>query len=163
MHHDLDITPIPEKVLYINELEIADYSCNYELQEQYDQALTGKTKSQGGILPEDNVRIYVPLDLNADQILYRLHYVYYVLGSPDESNESEFESRVRNIALQLEIYDQVWCARNADQTIEKNGKLHSRKGMDVAQKFVDILMEDEGCAECFPYEIVEELKETFGI
>lgn len=30
MHHDLDIHPIPEKVLYINDLTIADTALYYE-------------------------------------------------------------------------------------------------------------------------------------
>lgn len=30
MHHDLDIHPIPEKVLYINDLSIADTAFGYE-------------------------------------------------------------------------------------------------------------------------------------
>ena len=30
MHHDLDINPIPEKILYINELGIADTAFYYE-------------------------------------------------------------------------------------------------------------------------------------
>ena len=101
MNHHLEITPVPEKVLYVNELEIADCSCNYELQKQYDLALTGKKKSEGGILPEDNVRIYVPFDLNTEQILNRLRYIYAVLGNLDEDNEWEFASRVRNIVTQL--------------------------------------------------------------
>lgn len=163
MNHHLEITPVPEKVLYVNELEIADCSCNYELQKQYDLALTGKKKSEGGILPEDNVRIYVPFDLNTEQILNRLRYIYAVLGNLDEDNEWEFASRVRNIVTQLEIYDQAWCSRDREQSIDVNGKLHNRKAIEVAQEIVNILMENEGCAECFPYEIVEELKANFGI
>ena len=72
MHHDLDIHPIPEKVLYINDLSIADTAFGYETTKQHQKALTGKIHSDGGILADDNVRIYVPLDLNADQILSRL-------------------------------------------------------------------------------------------
>ena len=32
MHHDLDIHPIPEKVLYINDLSIADTAFGYKRQ-----------------------------------------------------------------------------------------------------------------------------------
>lgn len=163
MNHHLETMPVLEKVFYVNELEIADCSCNYELQEQYDLALTGKKKSEGGILPEDNIRIYVPLDLNTEQILNRLRYIYAVLGDPDEDNEWEFASRVRNIVTQLEIYDQAWFSRDVEQSADVNGKLHSRKAIGVAQEIVNILMENEGCAECFPYEIVEDLKANFGI
>lgn len=35
MHHDLDIHPIPEKVIYINDLSIADGACCYETEQQH--------------------------------------------------------------------------------------------------------------------------------
>ena len=89
MHHDLDINPIPEKILYINELGIADTAFYYDTEEQHQKALTGKIRTEGGILPDDNVRIYVPLDLNADQILNRLQQIYQVMESPDDMNELE--------------------------------------------------------------------------
>ena len=41
MHHDLDIHPIPEKVLYINDLTIADTAAYYETRKQHQKALTG--------------------------------------------------------------------------------------------------------------------------
>lgn len=90
MHHDLDIHPIPEKVLYINDLSIADTAFGYETTKQHQKALTGKIHSDGGILADDNVRIYVPLDLNADQILSRLQQIYQIMGSPNDMNEMEF-------------------------------------------------------------------------
>ena len=52
MHHKLDIHPIPEEM---------------------QKAVTGKKKSEGGILPDDNVRIYVPMDLNADGIMRQIY------------------------------------------------------------------------------------------
>ena len=81
MHHDLDIHPIPEKVIYINDLSIADGACYYETEQQHQKALTGKVHTDGGILPDDNVRIYVPLDLNSDQILNRIQQIYRVMDS----------------------------------------------------------------------------------
>ena len=56
MHHKLDIHPIPEKVFYVNELNLVTTS-QYEMQDDYEKALTGKRISEGGILPEDHVRI----------------------------------------------------------------------------------------------------------
>ena len=50
MHHDLDIHPIPEKILYINELGIADTAFYYNTEEQHQKALTGRTRTNGGIL-----------------------------------------------------------------------------------------------------------------
>lgn len=44
MYHDLDIHPIPEKVLYINDLTIADTAPYYETTKQYEKALTRNLK-----------------------------------------------------------------------------------------------------------------------
>ena len=38
MHYDLDIHPIPEKILYINELGIADTAFYYNTEEQHQKA-----------------------------------------------------------------------------------------------------------------------------
>ena len=140
MHHNLDIHPIPEEVLYINEMDFLEPNY-YELKEQIKKAASGKTIAQGGILPDDNVRIYVPMDLNADKIMWRLY----------------------RIVAQLEIYDQVWVARDAAHTVQKSegGVYHSQKGIELAKKIIEYLEENEGCAECFPYEIIDKLKDEF--
>ena len=65
MHHKLDIRPIPEEVPYVNDLSLTG-TLTYETKDDMEKAVTGKKKSDGGILPDDNVRIYVPMDLNAD-------------------------------------------------------------------------------------------------
>ena len=65
MHHKLDIHPVPADVLYVNELSLAG-KVPYETKDMTEKAITGKIKSKGGILPDDNVRIYVPMDLNAN-------------------------------------------------------------------------------------------------
>ena len=102
IHHDLDIYPIPEKVLYINELGIADTAFYYNMEEQHQKALTGRTCTNGGILPDDNVRVYVPLNLNATQILNRLQQIYQIMESLDDTNELEFSYQVGKIISQLE-------------------------------------------------------------
>ena len=163
MHHDLDIHPIPEKVLYINDLSIADTAFGYETGKQHQKALTGKIHSDGGILADDTVRIYVPLDLNADQILSRLQQIYRVMGSPNDMNEMEFFYEVGKIISQLEIYDQVWVARDLKNAVRIEERLHSTKGIELTGKIINILLEDEGCAESFPYDVVDELKAEFGI
>ena len=56
-------------------------ACYYETEQQHQKALTGKVHTDGGILPDDNVRIYVPLDLNSDQILNRIQQIYRVMDS----------------------------------------------------------------------------------
>ena len=163
MHHDLNIHPIPEKVLYINDLSIADTAFGYETEEQHQKALTGKIHANGGILADDNVRIYVPLDLNADQILSRLQQIYRVMGSPNDMNEIEFSYEVGKIISQLEIYDQVWVARDLKNAVRIEERLHSTKGIELTKKIINVLMEDEGCAEYFPYDVAGELKAEFGI
>lgn len=163
MHHDLDIHPTPEKVLYINELGIADTVFYYNTEEQHQKALTGRIRTNGGILPDDNVRVYVPLDLNAAQILNRLQQIYQIMESPDDTNELEFSYQVGKIISQLEIYDQVWVARDLGNAVRIGEHLHSKNGIELAGKIVSILLEDEGCAECFPYDVVDELKKEFGI
>ena len=163
MHHDLDIHPIPEKVLYINDLSIADIAFGYETTKQHQKALTGKIHSDGGILADDTVRIYVPLDLNADQILSRLQQIYRVMGSPNDMNEMEFSYEVGKIISQLEIYDQVWVARDLENAVRIKEHLHSKNGIELAGKIVSVLLEDEGCAERFPYDVVDKLKMEFGI
>ena len=137
MHHNLDIHPIPEEVLYINEMDFLEPNY-YELKEQIKKAASGKTIAQGGILPDDNVRIYVPM-------------------------ETEFSTAVGIIVAQLEIYDQVWVARDAAHTVQKSegGVYHSQKGIELAKKIIEYLEENEGCAECFPYEIIDKLKDEF--
>ena len=60
MHHKLDIHPVPEEVLYINELSLAE-NVPYETKDTMEKAVTGKCVRDSGILPDDNVRIYVPI------------------------------------------------------------------------------------------------------
>lgn len=164
MHHKLDIHPIPEEVLYVNDLSLIG-ALTYETKDDMQKAVTGKKKSEGGILPDDNVRIYVPMDLNADGIMSRLYALYASLGCPTECNESAYYSCVRKIITQLEIYDQILVVRKVEESIQKanGGERHSRKGIELAGQIVNYLEENEGTAECFPYDEVEELRETFWL
>ena len=147
MHHKLDIHPIPVDVLYVNELSLAG-KVPYETKQDMEKAVTGKFKKEGGILPDDNVRIYVPMDLNADAILRQLSSLYRTLGYPTESNESAYSSGVRRIISQLEIYDQVWSVRNVADTVQQEdcGVRHSRQGIGRARKIVKYLENNEGNA-----------------
>lgn len=164
MHYKLDIQPIPKEILYVNELNLVT-STPYERRDEYEKALTGKTSSEGGILPDDNVRVYIPMDLSAESIMRQLHILYGNFGSPTESNEFHYYSEVRQLISQLEIYDQVWVARDSGHAIQKvnGGVFHSERGRRLAKKIVDFLLEDEGCAECFPYNLIEELESEFWL
>ena len=80
-------------------------------------------------------------------------------------NESVYSSGVGKVISQLEIYDQVWAARKLDKTVQKGdgGVRHSQQGIELARQIVKYLEDIEGDAECFPYDEVEELRETFWL
>ena len=148
-HHKLDPYPEPKEKtpLYVNEPWLVDVSLDE------DNIIAVKPK------PEDNVRIYVPLDLNGEAILRRLHYVIYRYGESTEANEFLFSNDVRLIIAQLEIYDQVWKVRH----MPKEGS-HSVEAKELAEKIVRMLEEiPDGCSEIFPFDVIEELREEFGI
>lgn len=168
MHHKIDVHPIPDSPIYINDLSIATTYNPYELKQQAEIAVTGKTVSKGGILPEDNIRVYVPLDINEEHIIGELHSVYDRLGAVSEDSEYAYSSAVRRIITKLEIYDQIHTVRDMKNAVNmaetgEVGKFHSRKAIAVVKKMVEIMEGSEGTAECFPYEIVEELKAEFGL
>ena len=52
MRHKLDIHPVPEEVLYINELSLAE-NVPYETKDTMEKAVTGKCVRDSGILPDD--------------------------------------------------------------------------------------------------------------
>ena len=79
-HHSLDPYPIPKdkKPLYINEPWLIDKSLlEYPHHREPDEK-------------EDNIRIYLPMDLNKDAILRRLDNVIGLYGEAREDNEIEF-------------------------------------------------------------------------
>ncbi len=165
MHHDLDIRPVPEKVLYVNDPIMGTIAEPYDTIDDYEMAKTGKTETEGGVLPDDNIRIYVPMDLNGSIIMRELHMLYGILGSPDDYNEVDFAVLTDKVIQKLEIYDQVWVARDVKNTVrmEKTGLLHSKRGIALAQEIIDFLEEDEGCAVIFPYETIDRLKEEWEL
>ena len=151
-HHTLDIHPIPEgQALYINEPWLVDDSLF-----QY-----GPREKEPDYVA-DNVRVYIPLDLNRDAILRRLRQICARHGDVDWENESEFSCDVARLICQIEIYDQVWHSRHP---ITKAGRVskHSAEGADLVGEVIKILQEvgDNGSGETFPYEIIEELKKEY--
>ena len=164
MKHKLDCKPIPEDVLYINELNLVD-SLPYETKIDMEKALTGKCKEEGGVLPDDNVRIYVPIDINADAIMRRLHLLFVTMDYPTEDNESAYSFAVRRIISQLEIYDQVCVTRNFEESIQKElgGVRHSREGIELARRIAEYLEENDGTAELFPWDEIEKLRKEFWL
>ena len=151
-------------MLYVNELSLTG-KAPYKTKQDMDKALTGRTKSNGGILPDDNMRIYVPMDLNADIIMRQLYSLHSTLGCSTERNESAYCSGVGKVISQLEIYDRVWAARNLEDTVQKEdgGVRHSNQGIELAKQIVKYLEDIEGTAECFPYDEIQELREAFWL
>ena len=149
MHHTLDIHPFPKDVLYINEFELVDVVNTYDSQKKHDKALSGKCKKEGGVLPDDNVRIYVPIDLNADYIINRLRDILASFGSPSENNESALTVEVGKLVAQLEIYDQACTVRNLKNAYRNtpDSDLHCTQGKELAKNFIAMLMENEGTGD----------------
>lgn len=151
IHHNLDVHPEPERVLYINETEIADNSIcetNYDDQEQ-----------------PDNVRVYIPLDLNHSAIIRRMGQIGLRNGYPTERNEFQYVSDMQKIITQLEIYDQVWFVREKNDVDSPEKKHHSLHGKKLVEEMLNILeqWEENSAAECFPYDEIDELEEEYGI
>ena len=96
-------------------------------------------------------------NIYSDLILRRLEHVIRRYGEADEENESNFSADVDAIISQIEIYDQVWYVRH----MPENGR-HSAEAIELVRKFVSRLEEiPDGCAECFPFETIEELKTEY--
>lgn len=101
-HYQLDPYPDPKDKgsLFINEPWIADKTrLEYNKDSDIDQK-------------EDNVRVYVPIDLNKDAILRKLDRIIYHYKESNEENESEFSTDVNMLIAQIEIYDQIWYVRH---------------------------------------------------
>ena len=146
-HHRLDPYPIPKDKtpLYINEPWLIDKALL-----EYPQHREPEEQS-------DNVRIYIPMDLNREAILRRLDRVIVQYGEATEENEMEFSIDVGMIISQLEIYDRVWFIRH----MPKKGE-HSQEAKKLVREIITRLEEiPDGCAECFPFETIDELKREY--
>ena len=106
-------SPQKKLPLYINEPSLIDKSLEF-----YPQGMKVDDK-------KDNVRVYIPLDLNKDAILRRLDRVINQYGETSEENEMEFSIDVGMLVSQIEIYDQVWYVRHMPPKGE-----HSLEAMD---------------------------------
>lgn len=153
--HQLSSQPLPrgEQPLYVNEPWIIDRT-----REPEDVEDLAKFKQPE---PEaDNVRVYVPLDLNRRSILRRLADVIERNEPASEQNEFDFSWDVQLVLSQLTIYDQFHLAKSATTGKEK----HSAEGIALAEAIVARLeqVRDAG-AECFPFEEIAQLQEEFGL
>lgn len=146
-HHNLDPYPIPqnESPLYINEPWLIDKSLlEYPIHPEPEEQ-------------DDNVRIYVPLDLNREAILRRLRTVISRYGEAGEYNELDFSVEVGMLISQIEIYDQIWFVRN-----HPDEGTHSPEVISLISDFISELksIPDAG-AELFPFETIDELRREY--
>ena len=147
-HHSLDPYPIPKEKspLYINEPWLIDTSRG--------EFMPG---DRGPEAQDDNVRVYIPLDLNREAILRRLNIIIEHYGEANERNEFDFQTDVETLISQIEIYDQIWYGRH----MSKEGD-HSKEAIALVEDFVERLEEIlDGCAEMFPFETIDTLREEY--
>lgn len=149
--HQIDIYPIPENETprFINEPWLIDKSIWCDTVKELE-----KLRQPEG--QPDNIRIYLPLDLNQKAFLRRLDYVISHYGEANEDNESDFSADVRYILDQVEIYDKIWRLRSpGDQR-------HSEQVKQLMRAFIQKLEQiPDGCAECFPFEMIDELTKEY--
>lgn len=126
LHHALDVEPVSEKALYVHESDLADPS---QANVPVPSTAQGKPLDRRERLqlelrsqPEDNVRVYIPLDINENAIRRRLHHIFWKYGDVSEANEAPFCSEVETLVSQVEIYDQVWFVRDGDSGNHHSGK-----------------------------------------
>ena len=99
-----------------------------------------------------------PIDLSREMILRRLNYVIARYGEATEANEFALNCDVRQIITQLAIYDQFWRDRH-----KLKESSHSPKGKALAEDIIKRLeLIPDGCAECFPFELIDELRKEYG-
>lgn len=112
-HYKLDHFPISEDVkpIFVNDPELVDASLR-SVDRQHD-----KTKCENDQLHSENLRVYVPLDINRDTILRRIDYIIGRYGEVNEVNEYYFYEDVMQVVSQIELYNQV---RTEQQKSEKD-------------------------------------------
>lgn len=145
MHHTLDVYPMPreKEPMFINEPWLIDHTLM-----EYPIAREQPDKE------EDNVRVYIPLDINRCAILRRLDAVIVKFGEANEENEGDFSIEVNEIISQVEIYDQIWYVRESKENMK-----HSQRAMELMKEIIERLENiEDGGTECFPFETIEELR-----
>ena len=151
--HTLDIYPEPKEQtpLFINEPWLIDkYLFDYGPRE---------TKPE---IREDNIRVYIPLDLNKEAILRRFQSIISKYKEANEDNESDFRSETDMLIEQIAIYDRIWYNRTTKESVKTITCQHSPQGISLVKEFIKLLESiPDGCAECFPFETIDELKKEY--
>lgn len=146
-HHNLDIYPIPKdkSPMFINEPYLIDQSLLCESSVLQDD------------LQEDNIRVYIPLDINREAVLRRIRMIIEKYGEANEENEIVFQLEIEAIIAHIEIYDQIWFVRN----MPSKGK-HSLEAIKLVNEVILLLKEiPDCCAELFPFETIEALEKEY--
>ena len=122
-----------------------------------DKTLLESCEEENPDKEKDNIRVYVPLDINHSAILRRLEAVIDRYGEANEENEMNFSIDVEGILSQVEIYDQIWYVREYQETMR-----HSQRAVSLIKEII-VLLENivDGGAECFPFETIEELRKEY--
>mgnify|MGYP003489396801 CR=1 FL=1 len=100
--------PLPNTVIMRCSGSVGREDVPYETRDDMKKAATGMIEKEGGILPDDNVRIYVPMDLNADIIMWQLYSLFGSLGHPSESKSPVNRKLIDWLMDHQEIRDQLW-------------------------------------------------------
>ena len=108
---------------------------------------------------EDNIRIYIPFDINKSAIIRRLFDLIDRYVEANEDNEFNFSSDVDALVSQIEIYDQVWSVKH----MQEEGS-RSKEAIELVEEFIERLEEiPDGGAELFPFELIEKLREQYFV
>lgn len=151
IHHILDVYPEPREKAprIINESWLIDKTI--------DIVPNKRTPPEN---EPDNIRIYVPLDLNRRAILRRLDDIIASYnGEATEENEMAFWLDIERLFMQVEIYDQYWYVRHIPK-----GRKHSAEATELVKEFIAHLEDiQEIDSEMFPRSMIEKLKEEFQL
>ncbi|SKA64279.1 hypothetical protein SAMN02745213_01512 [Succinivibrio dextrinosolvens DSM 3072] len=116
---------------------------------------------------DDGFFISSKVKINPESILARLDSIIRHYGEATEENEFEFSSDVSELVSQIEIYDQAIINKyKASEPRELSSYLgkndHSKDAIGLVEEFVDVLQDiPDGCAELFPFDMIDELTEEF--
>lgn len=151
IHHILDIWPEPREAAprFINESWLIDSTV--------DIVPDKRTPPEA---EEDNIRIYVPLDLNKKAILRRLDEIIEQYGDATEENEMEYSIAVERLFMQVEVYDQYWYVRHLPS--DREAQRHSEKCVSLVKEIIGRLENIVDIdSEYFPFDVIRDLKKEY--
>ena len=119
--------------MIVNDLKYTTLHNPYEMVKDYQRALNGD-------LPSDNVRVYVPMDINSDLLKRELQFIHNILGDVTEKNEYEYGLFVSKLISKIEIY------------------IGYQDGNDLIEYFIDYLENIDGVGVSFPYFEIQRLE-----